>query len=113
MNSNLYDCCCNCNTDCNNSNNKCTSNPCQALTACNDPIANSIKNIEDSLCDMKVCLAETKTALLFLAQTLCNEGNLCSTEKSLLLSIEQSLKCLNRSVNESKTNLENLQCLLR
>lgn len=78
-----------------------------------DPINNAIKDLENNLCDMKVNLAETKAALLFLAQTLCSKGNLCSTEKTLLLSIEQSLKSLNIKINESRVDVECLSCLLR
>ena len=67
----------------------------------------------NNLCDIKVTLAEAKTALLFLAQVLCNEGNLGDIEKNLILNMDQSLKCLNINVNESKANVDCITSFLR
>lgn len=76
-------------------------------------ISNNINSLEDNLCDMKVTLAEIKANLLFLAQTLCNQGVLCDIEKSLLLNMDQGLKFLNCKVNESKNNVDCLNHFLR
>ena len=129
MNSSLYDCH-SCNKSCTNesstsdssiSNNYCSSNNnnnCNYMNSSNISINNIdnvniiLKSLENDLCDMKVTLAETKATLIFLAQTLCNQGNLCSIEKTLLLNIEQSLKNLNCKLNESKCNVDRLNNIL-
>lgn len=129
MNSSLYDCH-SCTNESNTSNNSSASdNYCPSTNNCscmnnsmNNCINNSISNLdttslivkslENDLCDMKVTLAETKATLIFLAQTLCNKGNLCSIEKTLLLNIEQSLKSLNCKINESRCNVDRLNNIL-
>lgn len=94
-----------------NFNNNCRNCP-QPLNS-EEVICNNIKALNNNLCDIKVTLAEAKTALLFLAQVLCNEGNLGDIEKNLILNMDQALKCLNIKVNESKSNVECITSYLR
>lgn len=89
---------------------KCT---CPQTRNSSEIVSNNLNSLENNLCDMKVTLAETKATLLFLAQTLCNQGVLCDIEKSLLLSMDQNLKSLNNKINESKGNVDCLSRYIR
>lgn len=137
MNSSLYDCH-SCTNESNISNSSASDNYCPSNNTSNtsnsssssnasnyscintsstsinnfDTVSMMLKSLENDLCDMKVTLAETKATLIFLAQTLCNKGNLCSIEKTLLLNIEQSLKNLNCKINESRCNVDGLSNIL-
>ena len=78
----------------------------------NNLVAESLNSLDDNLCDIKVTLAEAKATLLFLAQTLCSNGNLTDTERSLLLNLEQALKRINCSVNDSISDVNCLNSIL-
>lgn len=78
----------------------------------NNLVTASLNSLDDNLCDIKVTLAEAKATLLFLAQTLCSNGNLTDTERSLLLNLEQSLKKINCSVNDSISDVNCLNSIL-
>ena len=78
----------------------------------NNLVDESLNSLDDNLCDIKVTLAEAKATLLFLAQTLCANGNLTDTEKSLLLNLEQALKRINCSVNDSISDVNCLNSIL-
>ncbi len=78
----------------------------------NNLVAESLNNLDDNLCDIKVTLAEAKATLLFLAQTLCSNGDLTDTERALLLNLEQALKKINCSVNDSISDVNCLNSIL-
>ncbi|MBU5488266.1 hypothetical protein KQI77_08975 [Clostridium sp. MSJ-8] len=100
-----------------NSNCGCSTSITSSSTALcpsnnNNLVTASLNNLDDNLCDIKVTLAEAKATLLFLAQTLCSNGNLTDTERSLLLNLEQSLKKINCSVNDSISDVNCLNSIL-
>ena len=97
---------CSCSScSCSNSTAICPSNN-------NNLVDESLNNLDDNLCDIKVILAEAKATLLFLAQTLCSNGNLTDTERSLLLNLEQALKKINCRVNDSISDVNCLNSIL-
>lgn len=118
METNIYDCCNDESRTRDLSNTPSVSstlsnnNCCCRSNNCCDPVEKTIRSIDDNLCDIKVTLAETKVSLLYLAQTLCNNGCIDPTERLLLLSLEKQIKNLNSKLGESKENLEYLNCLL-
>lgn len=107
MDTNIYDRCDeeNFSSEIPNPGNNCLNNSV-------DPVDKTLKKLDNDLCDMRVTLAESRANLIFLAQTLCNSGRLNQTEKVLLLSLEKQIKGLNCRVNESRNDLDFLDCLL-
>ncbi|MGG7178183.1 hypothetical protein ACQPU1_11340 [Clostridium paraputrificum] len=112
METNIYSCC----NDEDNFTDSISNCPCkdqQPQQCCNvDPVDATIKKLDNDLCDMKVTLAETRANLIFLAQTICNSGCISKTEKVLLLNLEKQIKSLTCQINESRQDLDYLDCLL-
>ena len=98
MNTNI----CSCNKNNDISNQKPKNN-------CLPTVNQTFKKLNIDLCNMKVTLAESRANLIFLAQTLCNCCYMNETEKMLLLNLEQQIKKLNCTVNDSKCNLDYLE----
>lgn len=98
--------CCNSDTSC-----CCNSDPCCGRS---NPVEDCFDTIRDELCDMKTEIAETKAALAFLAQTICNNncGCISEQEKQLLLLIESNLNDLNCQIKDSRANLDCLEDLI-
>ena len=79
---------------------------------CMNPIDRNLRELDEDLCDMRVLVAETKSNLISLAQTMCRCGYVNNTEKALLLNLERQLKEMNCKIKDSKGHVDKLNCLL-